>query len=253
MPVFLLAMMFAGFGLVRPTWAVEAHYEVYAAGLNVLELDANFDIVPDRYWVTLDYRTVGAFGLFSRSRQRTVVQGRLVDGRALPREFVSSGVLRGEPRATRIDYGSGQPVVVQLVPPNKAEREVVPAGRQAGTVDTVSAMAALIARVNSTGRCDGEAMTFDGRRLALLQARTSGAQALSATGRSSFAGPTLRCEFTGTQIGGFMLDEDRASLAKPQHGSAWFAAVSPGGPMIPVRVAFRTRFFGEATMYLVSR
>lgn len=236
-----------------PAAAVEAHYEAYAAGLNVVSMDARFDIGADRYRVELDYKAVGAFGVVARSQQRTVVQGRIVGGKVAPYSFASSGSVRGSPRVTQIDYATGQPQVKQLVPPNEAEREPVLPERQTDTIDTLSAMASLIAQVNATGRCDGKVMTFDGRRLASLEARTSGPQALEATGRSSYAGPTLRCEFTGRQLGGFMLDEDRAKLMQPQVGTAWFAAVVPGGPLIPVRVAFRTKWFGEATMYLATK
>ena len=113
-------------------------------------------------------------------------------------------------------------------------------------------MAVLVHRVSTTGRCDGTVKTFDGRRLAVLEARTEGGQVLEPSGRSSFAGNTVRCAFVGRQIGGFTLGEDRAKLARPQMGTAWFAAVTPGGPKIPVRIAFQTRWFGEATMYLAK-
>lgn len=236
-----------------PAAAVEAHYEAYAAGVNVIDMDASFDIQPTRYRVRLAYRTVGAVGLVVSGRQSTTVEGSFTSaGHPAPERFFSTGTLRGNPRVTQIDYRDGQPTVRQLVPPNAGEREDVPAAQQLGTVDTLSAMAELIRQVNATGRCEGQAATYDGRRLATLVARTAGPQPLEPSGRTSYAGPTLRCEFTGHQTGGFRLDEDRSTLAKPQQGTAWFAAVTPGGPMIPVRIAFRTPWFGEATMYLAK-
>jgi hypothetical protein len=36
------------------------------------------------------------------------------------------------------------------------------------------------------------------------------------------------------------------------HGSAWLAPVVAGGPSLPVRMAFETRWFGDAIMYLTS-
>jgi hypothetical protein len=36
------------------------------------------------------------------------------------------------------------------------------------------------------------------------------------------------------------------------HGSAWLAPVVAGGLRLPVRMAFETRWFGEATMYLTD-
>ena len=229
-----------------------AHYAAYAGGLNVITMDARLDLTATDYRLQIDYRTAGTFGVFVRSQQQTVVTGSLAEGRAMPRLFVSNGVLRGEPRVTEIDYRGGQPQVRQLVPPNDTERESVPAAQQAGTIDTLSAMAQVIAQVMRTGRCDGSVRTFDGRRLATLRAWTVGMTTIPASSVSSFSGPALHCEFEGRQVGGFMLDEDRGKLQQPQRGSAWFAAVSPGGPMLPVRISFRTRWFGEATMYLAA-
>ena len=189
----------------------------------------------------------------TRSAISSTVAGRFVGEQPVPQRFYSSGTLGGETRVTQIDYLGGQPTVRQLQPPNDTEREPVAPERQRDTVDTLSAMAELIHQINTTGRCDGKVMTFDGRRLSVLEARTEGDQVLEPTGRSSFSGMTTRCAFTGRQLGGFMLDADRAELSRPQTGTAWFAAVAPGGPKVPVRIAFRTRWFGEATMYIAAK
>jgi hypothetical protein len=235
-----------------PALAVQAHYEAYAAGLNVIDMDADFDVQPAQYRVKLDFRTVGGLRLFLSSHIASQVQGRFVGDHPAPQQFYSSGVLRGSNRVTQIDYIGGQPTIRQLQPPNETEREPVPPERQRDTVDTLSAMAELVHQINMTGRCEGRVTTFDGRRLSVLEARTQGEQMLEPTGRSSFSGMTLRCEFVGRQLAGFMLDEDRAELSKPQVGTAWFASVVPGGPKIPVRIAFHTRWFGEATMYIAK-
>ena len=231
---------------------VRARYAAYAAGLNVIAMDAAFDVSPTAYRLQLDYRTTGTFGVFVRSQQSTVVQGAFAAGRAAPQRFTSSGTLRGEQRATEIDYRDGQPAVRQLVPPNDREREAVAAEQQRGTIDTLSAMAQLLSQVGRTGRCDGTVQTFDGRRLASLRSWTVGMTAIPASSVSSFSGPALQCEFEGRQLGGFMLNEDRERLQQPQRGSAWFAAVTPGGPMLPVRISFHTRWFGDATMYITD-
>ncbi|MDT7951755.1 MAG: DUF3108 domain-containing protein [Acetobacteraceae bacterium] len=231
---------------------VAAHYNAYAAGLNVLVVDARFDLTPARYRLRLDYRTTGAFGVFVRSQQQTEVDGALEAVRAVPLRFTSSGILRGEPRATEIDYRQGQPLVRQLVPPNDKERETVPEPEQRGTIDTLSAMAQLISEVTRTGRCEGAVRTFDGRRLASLRAWTVGSEVLPPSTVSSFSGPALHCDFEGRQLGGFMLDEDRERLQRPQRGSAWFAAVTAGGPLVPVRISFHTRWFGDATLFIAK-
>ena len=229
---------------------VHAGYAAYAAGLNVVVMDAEFLVAPSDYRVHLTYRTTGALGLVIYSHQDTTVEGRFVADHAVPRRFYSFGVLRGEQRVTQIDYPAGQPSVRQLVPPNDHEREPVPPDRQANTIDTLSAMAQLMRRVNATGRCDGRVVTFDGRRLSELAASTAGVQVLQHTSRSSFSGPALRCDFEGRQLGGFKLGEDPDELRRPQHGSAWFASLTPDGAKVPVLISFHTPWFGQAMMYL---
>ena len=232
---------------------VEAHYAAYAAGLNVLNMEVRLDLSPVSYRLQLEYRTAGTFGLFVHSQQNTVVQGGFTTGRATPRRFVSSGLLRGAPRVTEIDYPDGQPTVRQLVPPNEQEREAVSPAEQRGTIDTLSAVAQLVEEVTQTGRCDGTVRTFDGRRLAQLRAWTVGTEVIPPSSLSTFTGSAVHCDFEGRQLGGFKLDEDRARLEQPQRGSAWFAAVTPNGPVLPVRISFRTRWFGDAIMYLTAK
>ena len=231
---------------------VAVHYEAYAGGLNAVSLDAEIDVAPDRYRVRLRFRTVGTAGVMFPSNGDTVVVGTFHGGRPAPSRVFSTGAVRGTPRVTQIDYQDGAPRIRRMEPPEDVAREPVPDAARAGTIDVVSAMADLVRQVNMTGRCDGRVTTFDGRRLSELEARTAGQQTLPPSNRSSFSGPALRCEITGRQTGGFALDADRTKLP-PLRGSAWFAAIAPGGPMIPVRIAFATRFFGDATLYLTSR
>lgn len=247
----IAALMFVVPGLAVAQ-TVQAHYEAYSTGFNILRMDADFAITPNEYRVHLAYRTAGTLSAVVRSEQNTVVEGAFRDGNPAPRRFYSHGYLRGRPRTTQIDYPGGQPVIRTLIPINDEEREPIAAADQTGTIDSLSAMARLVRQVNATGRCDGRSRTFDGRRLADMTARTVGPETLEATGRSSFAGPALRCDFEGVQTGGFMLDGDRAAARRPHKGSAWFAAVTPGGPLIPVRLAFQTRFIGSVTVYLAK-
>ena len=239
--------------LIAPAHAapIEAQYTAYAAGLQVVSMKAEFD-VGAAYHVRLSYRTTGAVNLLLHSAQDTVVDGAFTEaGRPQPSRFFSTGTLRGAPRVTQIDYRGGQPSVRQLQPPNEEEREPVPEAQQAHTIDSLSAMADLVRRVNTTGGCDGRVTTFDGRRLAELEAHSGGRETLEPSARSSFSGPAVRCDFTGRQIAGFRHDAD-AKDKQIQHGSAWFAALTPGGPLIPVRISFRTRWFGDAVMYVTG-
>ena len=231
---------------------VHAHYQGYATGLPVVALDAEWDVQPGAYQVRLGFRTLGALALVYSGQSTSTAQGRFDGPHVLPRQFYSAGVLRGVQRVTQIDYPGRDPQIRQLVPPNDGEREAVPPAEQAGTTDSLSALALLVRNVNLSGRCDGQVRTFDGRRLGELAAHTGPVQALDPTSRSTYAGPALRCDFEGRQLGGFIKDGDRAALSRPQRGTAWFAAVTPGGPRLPVRIEVQTRWVGAVTMYLAA-
>ncbi len=232
--------------------SVRAHYRAYAAGLPVAALDADWDVQPGAYQVRLGFRTLGALALAYSGGSSSTAEGRFEGARALPRRFYSAGTIRGAQRVTQIDYPRAEPQVRQLVPPNDDEREPVPPADQAGTIDSLSALALLVRTVNETGRCDGGARTFDGRRLGELAVRTGPVQTLDPTGRSTYSGPALRCDFEGRQLGGFIKDGDQAALRRPQRGTAWFAALTPGGPKVPVRIEVQTRWVGAVTMYLAE-
>ncbi len=248
----LAALILLSCPLAAHAQTVQAHYDAYATGLNVLRLDVEFAIKPRDYRVHLVYRTAGTVGVLIRAEQDTVVEGAFVGDRPIPRRFFSYGHLRGRPRVTQIDYPKGQPEIRTLTPPNEEEREPVAAADQAGTIDSLSAMAQLVRQVNASGRCEGHSRTYDGRRLAELSARSAGQETLEPTGRSSFSGTALRCDFEGQQLAGFRLDADRTKAQRPRRGSAWFAAAAPGGPLIPVRMQFETDLIGSVTMYLAT-
>lgn len=232
---------------------VRAHYVAYAAGLNVLTMDSTLDLQPGRYRMDIEFQTAGTVSLFNATRIATRTDGLFSGPRAAPTRMFSAGTLGGAPRKTSIEYQAGQPVIRELSPPNETERETVPADDQRNTIDTLSAMAQLVRQVNQTGKCEGSVRTFDGRRLSELRAWTIGTEALPPSGRSSFAGPALHCEFEGKLLAGYKNDEPRDRQQRPQRGGAWFAAVTPGGPQIPVRISFHTRWFGDAVMYITDR
>ena len=236
------------------TETVHAHYRAYAAGLPIAVLDADWDVPrdaqPGPYRVHLSFRTTGALALAYSGSVDSTAEGRLDGPRPQPRRFFSAGTLRGQQRVTQIDYPARDPHIRQLVPPNDEERDPVPEADQAGTTDSLSALALLVRDVNATGRCDGAVRTFDGRRLGELAVRTGPSVTLDPTSRSTYAGPALRCDFEGRQLGGFIRDADQAALRRPQRGAAWFAAPAPGSPLLPVRMEFQTRWAGAVTMYL---
>ena len=243
--------------LVRPANAdsppaTHLDFLVYAAGLNVVRLQSDVEFAADRYRVNLTYQTAGLFGAIFSSQITSFAHGRWSDAQPKPVRFASWGQLRGEERRTVIDYVNGQPAIRELRPATDTDRDPVPLNQQHDTIDTLSAIAMLVRQVATMGRCDGHAMTFDGRRLSEINARTVGSEELKPEGGSEFSGTALRCEIIGRQLAGFKHDEDDASLRKLHYSTVWLAPVVPTGPKLPVRVVFETPFFGHATAYLTA-
>lgn len=249
----MAALLLSGLA-ARPAAAgdVHVHYAAYAAGLPVVAIEADWDILPAAYKVHLAVRTIGALAIAASGRGESTAEGAFDAGRPQPRRFFSQGTFRGEQRVTQIDYPGREPHIRQMVPPKEEERDPVPPAQQAGTVDGLSAMAVLVRQVNATGRCDGRVETYDGRRLSEVATRTGPVQQLETTGRSSYSGPALRCDVEGRMTAGFVRTEDTTRLRQPTRATVWFAALAPGGEQVPVRVEIQTRWFGPIVVYATA-
>ena len=232
--------------------ALHASYGAYAAGAPIAEVEAGFSFSSVTYQMKLGYHTTGMVGFFFRGHQFDFVQGAWRGKDAVPSHFLGQGNWRGTDRLAEIDYQRGKPIVRVLEPPNAAEREHVPDTLQANTIDTLSALAGLIRSVGDTGRCETTVRTYDGRRALEIQANTVGEEMLEPTSRSTFAGKALRCDFAGRMLAGFRFGGNGENDGKAMHGSAWLAPITKGGPPLPVRMVFETRWFGDATMYLTG-
>ncbi len=239
-----------------PTGAWTVQYDGFAHGLLVLKMRASLRFTQTSYDGALSFHTAGMVGWMVHSVDDSTVQGTFARGepsdRVAPASFVSIGNLRGTDRVTRMTYLNGTPVIGTLTPDVALERTAVAPSATMHTIDTLSALAMLVRQVGDTGRCDGGAMIFDGRRLTALTARTIGTQDLAQTSRSIFAGPSLRCDFQGNQLAGFKKDESEADQRRTKFGNAWLATMVPNAPPIPVRVIFDNKVLGQVTLYLTA-
>ena len=236
------------------TAPILASYTGYIAGLPILELDAEFQFRPDgRYVVTTRFRTRGIAAAFVSGEQTSRPEGEAPQNPAAalrPLRYSMEGTWNGKARRILLDYVGATPVVRDLVPPNTDEREPVPEAQQAGTVDVLTAVAGLARAVSRTGRCEGTAATFDGRRRTDFTAVTAGTEVLAPERRGIFSGPVTTCRFEARQVGGFFKTWDREEAAKPRHGVAWIARPIAEGPPVPVRMEIENGYFGLATLHL---
>lgn len=234
------------------TAPVQLTYAAYFSGVNVADMQANFALSPQTYRVQLSFQVVGAAAALFRANGISTVDGRFQGDRAVPHQVVSTGQSNGKAREMEMHWAGDQPTVVRMQPPVEPEREPVPPAEQARTIDSLSAMAVLLHRVWTTGRCESDVRTFDGRWTTRIAVKTAGEETLEPTTRSPFNGTALRCDIEGQQLAGFWRDKDEAALHKPHRATVWFARAMPGQPLVPVRIAIETRGFGEATLYLTG-
>lgn len=228
-----------------------ARYEVRAAGLTVMQVEALFDLERPNYLVQTRIRTTGLAGVFSNSNQITSTEGSWRGTDPLPARYRVEGIWRGGKRVVVMDWvAPGQPVVRAIEPPNEAEREPVPPNLQRDTMDALSALAKLTRTVARTGRCDAEAAVFDGRRRADYSVRTEGREMLAPEG--GFGGEALRCAVEVRLVAGLRGDQDPVEARKPQPATAWLARALPDRGPIPVRIELPSRWFGTIRVILAS-
>ena len=236
-----------------PRASAELAYAGYVAGLNVSNIRAAFQFGPQGYEMGVAFRTAGLVGTFFKAENIARVEGAWRGALAAPRAYASAGIWRGSPRQIAIDYPAGQPLIKTFVPATDPEHEPVPQAMRQNTMDALSAVASLVHTVASTGRCEGETTTFDGRRVSKISARTVGMETLPVESRSSFAGQALRCDIDGRQIAGLPTDAGPDDMVrKPQHSTVWMAVVEPGMPAVPVMMSLEVRFMGHMTVYLTQ-
>lgn len=231
--------------------AVGLSYAIYAHGFRAMLLDATIAYDGDRYRVTTSDHTVGFVGAFITTRVKSEAEGTLAGDVAHPTRYVSAGFSRGADRQTEIETQGDAPHVAVLTPPEPRRDPITPS-QTVGTVDGLSALAALLRQVATTGHCGGSTRVFDGARLTDVVATDAGSVALPASNRSPYTGPALRCDFTTQLIGGFLHNDNFVRSHEKQHGTAWIGPAAPGEMPVPLRVEFDTADHGPISIYLQS-
>ena len=229
---------------------MRASYEVHAAGMVVMEIEARFDLSEAGYRMETRVRTRGLAAVFVPGDQTTRAEGGWAGSAAAPADYVSEGTWRGRARRTALGWEGGVPRVRALLPPNEDEREPVPEAMKQGTTDALSALAGMMRHVARDGGCTLAAPVFDGRQRSDFSAG-NGRREMILPWRNAWQGEALRCDVEGVQRAGFRRDGEGRENARPQRGTAWIAAPYPGAPHVPVRVDMPSRWFGTATAVLL--
>lgn len=234
----------------QPKGQVDADYAVYLKGFHVLNAHASYQIEPWGYGGSTQIKPAGLISWFVTMDVTSRVQGRFTpDGNVQPVLFDSGGISRGKHRHVRLEFSDDTPKVTDLQPP-ESDREPVPDSSLPHTVDTLSGMAHLLHSLETTGKCNGSQIIFDGIRLSEMVVHGPVTADIPREQREFYSGPGLRCDFVGRQLAGFIKDSpNRAKLAAPQPGSVWFYRIDGLG-LVPVRIEFSHPKLGRVTVVM---
>ena len=248
---FLIPVL-ACLAVTPPAQGTQLEYDLYVIGTPVAAAGLTIDLAASRYQAELHFRTTGLGRVFTGSHLDERVAGQVDHDRLTPRTYEALSVLRGQQRDVRMIWRADSPTVTEAIPPNEQEREIVPPAMLQHAPDPLSVLVDLLMKVSRSGGCDGSVRTFDGRRLELFESRTAGEEMMQPTGRSTYAGRGLRCDFTSRVISGLRTGEAREEDTQIRRGSLWLARVIPDAVSMPVRARFELRFVGDATLYMTS-
>ncbi|MCQ9154602.1 DUF3108 domain-containing protein [Acidomonas methanolica] len=216
---------------------VNAQYRVFAHGFHVADASASYKLTPWGYGITTHIVAGGLLSVLIRMDVVSHAEGRFEKGWVAPMNFGSGGYSRGKTRHVEVTYQNGAPVVTQLTPPEN-DRVPVADDEKRNAIDTLSAMALLLNTIEQTGHCDGASRVFDGIRLTAMTVHGPTEAEVPETSGEVFLGKSLRCDFVGQQVAGFIKDTTHlAEMKAPHNGSAWFQSM-PGLGLVAIRIEF---------------
>jgi hypothetical protein len=151
-------------------------------------------------------------------------QGRLTAAAAAPSHFRSDIAAEGEQRMVTLTYGAGG--VVQMVdqPPTEEGQLAMSRGLVSGTIDPLSAIAAIARGIASGHGCSGQLPVFDGaRRFDLTLMPLPASTQLPQLSRIALKTPPHGCDAALTLISGFPQSAIDAGMY-PKTARFWFTS-----------------------------
>ena len=238
-------------GAIKPTTAqnIHLHFGVFVHGYHALSADADYVLQPWGYGVETHLYTVGLASWFLTLNLLSNAQGHFNGDDITPVAFSNNGFSHGEEQKAHIDFDLSGPHVTVLVPPDK-QREPLPEAELKQSIDMLSYLVFLTHRMSLKNDCNFSKPVFDGVRLSYLDVHGPTRAIIPKDHNSYFKGDSLRCDFTGRQIGGFSIGSRfKAAQSTPHPGSVWFVQDQKAG-LVPARIEFDHYKMGEILIVL---
>ncbi|CAI3928430.1 unnamed protein product [Commensalibacter communis] len=228
--------------------SIKLVYDIYNKGMHVITVNANYSLTPTTYKVKANFASAGMASLVFSLNTNATVDGVFKNGHALPGTYQSIGKDKNGKfkLVMNSNYGSKTDITT-LEPAPGNDRDVLTPDQKTNSLDVLSAMADLIYKVRTTGKCDSQFKLSDGLRSFSFQSETAGESEMPSTWTSPYKGKAILCKAVAQQIGGFKThSHNRALLSQPQPGSIWFKNIDGIG-YLPARFDFKNPKMGVVT------
>jgi hypothetical protein len=190
-------------------------------------MTVKFDLsAPDQsnYSVDVGGDLIGILASMYPFHMQLSSQGRLTAATAAPSLFRSNIAAEREQRVVTLTYGAGGAVQMVDVPPTQEGQTAVARGLVRGTIDPLTAIAAIARGVASGQGCSGHLPVFDGaRRFDLTLMPLPASAPLPQLTRITLRTPPSGCDAALTLISGFPQSAIDSGMY-PKTARFWFTS-----------------------------
>lgn len=237
-------------------------YDIHVGGLKLGRMTLETRVEGDRYRVAVGARAADLLDRLVRWSYTAEAAGRFTpEGGVAPDRFSSDRTLRDRRWTARLDYdAAGRPTHTH-VPPQSAEDEAaVPPEQRPGTVDLLSASAAIARAAEAKGGvCAARVPVYDGRRRYDVVASPAGERAIAAGRYGVFSGTAIGCRIEIHPVAGFRQARRNETdfwtvdpSGQPRGFDLWLGRPAPGDPLVPVRMEARELFYTRVIGHLAA-
>jgi hypothetical protein len=226
---------------------IAMRFEVFGlAGLHVATDRTLIEENGASYAITGEVKTTGIAGMFQDFQKKSTARGRLAATGVQP-ETYSADVRRDKAeRHDKIDFRANATASGTSSPAAKADTA---AGPPRDAVDPLTAYFLVERRLGQGGNCSLTVPVFDGLHRYDLKFTDLGEQKLSGAKERHYSGDAHACKMTRENLAGMpekdkAKDNDKDKVEMPQRGTMWYARLTPGDLMLPVKVELVTDIGG---------
>jgi len=227
---------------------LEARIEIFGfAGLHVLTNRTTIAESADRYAIAMDLDTRGLASVFVELTSHSEVHGVLATNAYRPEAYRAEVRRNGVDRHYGVDYRSDGAVINASMPLSLGRSFSVVAVLFHGNVGQLTAYFLLEHQLAQRGTCALVVPVFDGSAHYNVRFTDIKSDTLSADSYQNFAGPTQLCQIIREEI----RRNPGQGEDTYQRGKVWYARLTAGDLMLPVRMEFETAF-GTVRGYLAE-